>query len=55
MSKSRWYDGKTLQDKLIIFAVRVAFILASFGLAYLVREAFPSTQVYVEDSYHGEE
>jgi hypothetical protein len=42
----RWYDGQTLQNRLIIYAVRLLVILAGVGVGHIATELF-------KDSYSG--
>jgi hypothetical protein len=40
VKEPRWHDGKTLADKLIIYAVRVVIILAAVGVGHIAVELF---------------
>jgi hypothetical protein len=42
----KWYDGQTLKDRLIIYAVRLLVILAAVGVGHISAELF-------KDSYSG--
>jgi hypothetical protein len=46
VNESKWYDGKTLGDRLIIYAVRLLVILAAVGVGHISDEIFG-------DSYSG--
>ncbi len=39
----RWYDGQTLQDRLIIYAVRLVVILAAVGVGHISAELFKNS------------
>jgi hypothetical protein len=36
----KWYDGQTLKDRLIIYAVRLLVILAAVGVGHISVELF---------------
>ena len=40
MRGRRWYDGQTLQDRLIIYAVRLLVILAAVIVGHISTELF---------------
>lgn len=43
MKRSKWYDGQTLRDRLIIYAARLVLILAGVGVGHISVELFKGT------------